>query len=86
MKFSISDEQLKKITEWEKKQDEIVIEKQKNSHSVIEKESAESGLPYYGAIGGSLTYSFTSTSLGQVLKVTHNYTKETIDVTEYDMW
>ena len=40
---------------------------------------------YYGAIGGELTYSFTPTSLGVIVKVKHAYGME-IDVTEYDDW
>lgn len=41
---------------------------------------------YGGAIGGALTYSFTPTSLGIVTKVTNNFNKETIDLTNYDEW
>ena len=45
-------------------------------------------IPYTGAIGGGITYSFTPTSLGTVVKVTWNdgTINETIDVTDYDMW
>ena len=38
-----------------------------------------------GAIGGKLTYSFTSTSLGTVIKV-KCACGIYIDVTEYDLW
>lgn len=41
---------------------------------------------YCGAIGGELTYSFTPTSLGCILKVTDELTNKTIDLTDYDVW
>lgn len=41
---------------------------------------------YYGAIGGGLTYSFTPTLLGTVVKVTESATGETLDLTRYDEW
>ena len=86
MRFTISEEQQKKINKWAKKQDYLVKEQQKGSDDVVISESSRLGLPYYGASGGSLSYEFTPTGLGVVLKVTNNYTKESIDVTEYDMW
>jgi hypothetical protein len=46
----------------------------------------ESGRPYYGAIGGALTYSFTPTSLGTVVKVKHGFTDAEIDLSDYDQW
>jgi len=39
---------------------------------------------YEGAIGGAVTYSFTPTNLGTVVKVTYKDT--TIDITEYEHW
>lgn len=39
-----------------------------------------------GAIGGRLTYSFTPTSLGMVIKVTDEISKQTIDLSDYDRW
>lgn len=41
--------------------------------------------PYCGAIGGSLTYNFTPTSLGTVLKVRHASGAE-LDMTDYGSW
>ncbi len=46
----------------------------------------ENGRPYYGAIGGALTYSFTPTSLGIVVKVKHGFTDAEIDLSDYDLW
>jgi hypothetical protein len=40
--------------------------------------------PYEGAIGGGITYSFTPTSLGVVVKV--KYGDKELDLTDYDMW
>lgn len=40
--------------------------------------------PYFGAVGGDLTYSFTPTSLGTIVRVTS--CGKTLDLTDYDMW
>ena len=37
------------------------------------------------AIGGGMTYSFTPTSIGTVVKVTY-YNGQEINVTDYDSW
>jgi hypothetical protein len=42
--------------------------------------------PYYGAIGGGLEYIFTPTGLGDCLVVREHFTKEEINVTDYDNW
>lgn len=41
---------------------------------------------YVGAIGGRITYSFTPTTLGTVVKVYDELTKDEIDLTEYEKW
>ena len=38
------------------------------------------------AIGGAFTAHLTPTTLGTVIKVEYSRNKETIDLTEYDMW
>lgn len=40
---------------------------------------------YTGAIGGGLTFSFTPTSLGLVIKVKY-LDKEEIDLSDYENW
>ena len=40
--------------------------------------------PYEGAIGGGLTFSFTPTGLGDIIKV--KYFEHQIDLTNYDVW
>lgn len=39
-----------------------------------------------GAIGGRITYSFTPTNLGVVIKVRDEVTKQEIDLTNYEAW
>lgn len=41
---------------------------------------------YTGAIGGRYTYSFTPTSLGEVILVTDNVTGEELNLTDYESW
>lgn len=39
-----------------------------------------------GAIGGQFTFEFTNTSIGQIQRVSDCVSKETLDLTEYDMF
>jgi hypothetical protein len=78
--FQLTDNQREKVCTWSAEQDKKVIEQQKGTGL------EHPGMPYYGASGGALTYSFTPTSLGMILKVEHNLTHETIDLTEYSYW
>lgn len=77
MNFGLNDEQVKKAAKWIEQQENFERKKQGLS-------STES--PYYGAIGGELTYSFTPTSLGIIEKIKHSGTGSEIDLTEYDLW
>jgi len=92
-KFELNDEQVERIRAWAAEQDKVVVERQRaeletagRSGDPFRVALAEQGLPYYGAIGGELTYSFTPTGLGVVEVVTHGGTKEKLDVTDYDCW
>ena len=38
------------------------------------------------AIGGAITYSFTPTNLGTVIKVRNDLTENEIDLTNYEDW
>jgi hypothetical protein len=42
--------------------------------------------PYYGTIGGGLTYCFTPTGLGDIVVVREATTGEEINVTDYENW
>ncbi len=75
--FNLNKEQLKKLDRWNKDQENIVRQTQKLKPNED---------PYYGAIGGQLTYSFTPTSLGVIEKIHHCVTKNELDLTEYDLW
>jgi hypothetical protein len=86
MKFEISHKQALKIQKWEKAIALQVVEQQKSTLKNWEDLTMNGKYPYYGAIGGGLTYSFTPTALGTIVKVTHNYTNETLDVTDYAEW
>lgn len=52
----------------------------------IRKHMLDEHTTYGGAIGGSLTYSFTPTSLGMIVKVRDALSKQEIDLTNYDEW
>lgn len=61
-------------------------EEQQQRVEVWLKELHPQGVPYGGAIGGSLTYSFTPTGLGVITVVTCNHTHKELDITNYDNW
>ena len=90
--FTLTDEELKAIDEW--LMDEIypeVIAEQKRNFKANEINPVvlshwEDGQPYGGAIGGGVTYSFTPTSLGVVVKVKEAHTGKELDLTDYDSW
>ena len=96
MAFNLTKEQQEKANEWISEQDKIFAKLQveslrkkvANGEYVDEStlEMAEEGIPYFGAIGGGVTYSFTQTGLGVVIKLTHAGTEEELDVSDYDLW
>jgi hypothetical protein len=86
--FSLTDEDEKKIQHWLKT--EVfppIIQQQKQSDVEMFHVTDEHGVtwPYEGAIGGSLTYCFTPTSLGTVVVVRHSSGAE-LDLTNFDNW
>ena len=64
MKFELSTEDVEKVNIWSKEQDSRSAELQDRKE------------PYYGCIGGVVTFSFTPTSLGMCIMVTHAVTKQ----------
>jgi len=72
--FNLTLEQLEKVRKWERAIDKKVAKKQGRKEA------------YYGATGGSMTYCFTPTSIGMVIKVKHGFTNEEIDLSNYEDW
>ena len=63
-----------------------IVAKQKLDPDIAQfiwKDADGNEMPYLGAIGEGLTYSFTPTGLGIVTKVQF-YTGDTLDLTDYD--
>lgn len=88
MIFEIDAEQMAKIVAWDKEMDKKAIEQQRATMNPTDFAdlTLDGQYPYTGAIGGGLTYSFTHTSIGLVVKVHHALTDETLDVTDYASW
>lgn len=86
--FQLNQKQTQQINEWLSKMDEQALASQKEKMTLQDFEYYTQGgkYPYSGAIGGSVTYSFTPTSIGTVIKVNHELTGNVLDVTDYDMW
>jgi hypothetical protein len=93
MVFTLEESELKQIMTWlQEKIYNPIAEKQLEdpniAHYVLKREDG-SYQPYLGAIGGGLTFEFTPTSLGLIIKVNHldvNGVVQTLDLTDYDSW
>lgn len=73
-RLQLSHEDAAKLRKWQKELDARFAAKQGNTDD----------RPYYGAIGGAYTYSWTATSLGVVVKVKNEATGDVLDLTNYD--
>lgn len=87
IKIKLSKSQKKKIREFLETQDQIAAKEQsKNFSELIREDLTESGLlPYYANYIG-FSYIITPTGLGTIIKIQHYWTKEILDITEYDKW
>jgi len=86
-KFRLTQEQIEKIEIWEQEQNLLAVEKQKkntDNPNEFQIMNWEAGYPYDGTVGVGLTYMFTPTSIGTIIKVKHNHTKNELDLTDYD--
>lgn len=94
--FELTLEQTKQVEDWVIKQDKEFCKQQLANFEAQIAEGKEvdgwilsmlqDGIPYYGASGGALSYSFTPTSLGVIETVRHAGTKQTLNLTDYDLW
>ena len=88
--FKLSKEQLRKLNAW------LIEVEQRAAHLQAEEAMHKSDgahidyslvqLPYYGAIGGGLKFTFIPNGIGDSCVVTEAITGESIDLTEYDEW
>lgn len=86
--FELDAAQVEKMEAWRKEQDAVVLERQRADGAGDPFIAAvhEGGSPYYGAIGGELSFSFSPNSIGEVAKVKHSGTGAELDLTDYDAW
>ena len=90
--FSLSPADSQKIHQWlQNKVYPEIAAQQKAAGGFLASmvmEDGETVQPYFGAIGGAVTYSFTPTSLGTVVKATVEYGPDiyTLDLTNYEEW
>lgn len=78
--FSVTAEERVQISNWLEKIKPQVLAKAKIKSPIGD------GEPYYGAVGGGLTYCFTPTSLGTVFIVREHFTGLELNLTDYDSW
>lgn len=87
VKFDLTKEQVNKLNEW------LVGVEQRAAALQIEKAKLKGWqfpyprpLPYHGALGGEITFSFVPNGIGVSCKVTEAITGESIDLSDYDSW
>lgn len=87
--FELSESQKAKVDEWlhTRVYPPILEEQRKDPEKApwLVTDSGGRTYPYFGAIGGELTFQFTPTSIGSIIKVIH-CTGEQLDLTDYDSW
>lgn len=86
---SISESTAEKLRNWILECDAKAVAKQRSEYKnpdAIVIASWNDGYPYFGAIGGQVTYLVTPTSLGDVIKARYDYLDEEINLTEYENW
>jgi hypothetical protein len=91
MRFELNEKQMDTLDKWVDSQSATAVANQKaNPPTDVPLDILETcwdmGYPYGGAIGGSLTYSFTPTSVGVAIDVTCSHTQQTIDLSDYEDW
>ncbi len=86
--FDLDEKQKQRLDAWNAEQDKIVLEYQRRTWTPVEFEemTLDGQFPYYGAIGGHLTYKFTPTGIGTIVAVYHSGTQAEINLTDYESW
>jgi len=85
--FAISESQRARAEAFCAEQDAIMADRQREEPGERPHRSPLGGeaSPYYGAIGGSMTWSFTPTGIGVVVRVKHASGAE-LDLSDYGEW
>lgn len=78
MEFKLTEIQMEKLNNW--------LVRVNATAASISPDPVIPNLPYYGAIGGGLIFSFLPTGLGTIVLVKETITGEEIDLTDYDAW
>ena len=88
----ISDTDQEKIDVWTKdvykRAHRLQLERNKDNPDMLDtiKMFGSEEYPYYGSIGGGLSYTIIPTSIGEIIKVKEHITGEELDLTDYASW
>jgi hypothetical protein len=82
MRFELNAEQISKLKAWNADQDRSVVQQQRDSGDPFVRMLNADEQPYYGAIGGALTFTFTPTSIGTLVSVKHSGTGAVLDLSD----
>ena len=92
-KFELSDSEWQRFGDWHKtllpkileKSNEYWMQRMKDNVGRFNSCTHNGTMPYYGTIGGGITFMFTPTGMGNVIRVRESFTKEETDITD-DNW
>lgn len=87
--IKISEHTYKKLKNWISECDAKAVAKQRSEYKnpdAVVIACWNDGYPYFGAIGGGISYTVTPTSLGAAIKARYTYLDEELDLTEYENW
>lgn len=65
---------------------EIIFRLTEKETKLAQKFMEEKQLEYAGAIGGQFTFTFTITSIGQIVTVIDSASNEELTLTDFDEW
>lgn len=93
MKFELTEKELKKYKQFIKECDLKVVNEQKSrsntsdlDYDYLTKRTNNWKSPYYGAIGGGYSITFTPNSIHRSVTVTSLLLNISKDITDYDCW
>jgi len=86
IEFRLNPNQVRRLNRWLRDVHHAAAEQQLREMQEGTRRIPYRYVPYYGAIGGGLTFTFTSTGLGIGCSVTEAITGRTLNLTEYEDW
>ena len=86
IEFHLTPKQVRCLNRWLREVNQAVAEQQLRDMADGTRLIPYRYVPYYGAIGGGLTFCFTPTGIGLGCSVTEAITGRTLNLSDYEDW